>query len=130
MHALEVRDEGSVVATWTIWGGWDEVRLPEVPPAGSGGSTEPARSFFVAAYDLNGEPIPLSGAPDHEIGYRLAEGEPEGVLDLDRPAEDRYGEGKVNLFGDRPGTVRIEFTLFHGGVLRQASLPIEVTVAE
>jgi len=130
MYALEVREEGSVVATWTIWGGWDEPKLPDLPPAASTGPGEPTRTYSLAAYNLNGESIPFTGAPDHEIGYRLAEGEPTGVLDLERPPEDRYGGGEVHLFGAGPGTVRIEFTLLHGGGLRQATLPIPVTVAE
>ena len=129
MHAVEVRDEGNVVATWTLWGGWDEENLPVVPPP-EGIAPGPPKTFAIAAYNLNGEVIPLLGAPDHAIGYRLSAGEPTGILDLDRPSLELSEGGEVHLFGATPGNTRIEFTLYHEGTLRQATLPISVTVGE
>jgi hypothetical protein len=124
MYSLEIRSHGQVVATWTLWGSWDVQALPPLPP-GDWGTPE---TLWAAAYDLNGEVIPVSAGQEHAIGYRLVTGAATGVLDVDRPSSELYGEGVIRLFRAGGGDTQIEITLIQGGRVRQWTTPLTIVV--
>ncbi len=126
MYSLEIRSGGQVTATWTLSGGWDVEALPPLSPGEPGTSA----TYTVAAYDLHGETISISGEAAHSIGYRLADGADEGILDVDRPAQELYGIGEIHLFRAAAGATEIELTLIQGGRVRQWTTPIGATVLE
>jgi len=116
MYLLEIRSGGQVAAAWTLSGGWDVEALPPLSPDDPGTSA----TYTVAAYDLHGETISVSGEAHHSIGYRLADG----------AAQELYGTGEIHLFRSAADATEIELTLIHGGQVRQWTTPIGETVLE
>jgi hypothetical protein len=112
------------LGTWTRSGGWDVAALPAISLSEQGGRL----SIGIRIFDEDGVAVPLVLGGEYFVRYRLAPGAPQGVLNLDLPAEQLFFGDRVVLVGRSAGTTSVRFSLFHVNHSDGDAAPLSVTV--
>jgi hypothetical protein len=117
------QDERPVVASWTAAGGWQGT-LPDISLA-----TTPGRiSLDARIHDANNQERELSADGEYSVQWTLAPNAPLGVVVNDDSRGNRYHGDHVHVYGQAPGTTRIQFVLWHMDHSDGATPPIDIRV--
>jgi len=123
---VEITDRGQaerpVVATWTTADGWTG-SLPAISLA----SVNQRVSLGARVYDGSGQERALSQG-EYSVRWALAPNAPVGVVVNDDSRGDRFHGDHIHIYGQAPGTTRIQLVLWHADHADGATPPIEIQV--
>ncbi len=124
--AIEIVDRGQTemptIATWTADSGWTG-GLPEA----SLSADNPRISLGVRALCSHGDDL-IQKNEDLEARYKLAEGAPGEIIDLDR--NDVFHGDHVHIYGVSAGTTQVEFLVWHVDHADAVTEPIAITIID
>jgi hypothetical protein len=124
---VEIIDRGlterPVVATWTPAAGWTGT-IPAISMA----SERQRVSLGVRIFNTAGEERPLQRDGEYTVRWALAPNAPSGVIVADDSRGDRFHGDHIHIYGQAPGTTRIQIILWHFDHADGESGPVEVRV--